>query len=172
MTKDEALKMAIDTLIKANYDEKFMELCLGDEWYEETIEKAINACKEALDTKQVCENAAPAQEPVAWIKEVEVLYMKAHKADGIMNWKTNLGLKPEPDDIPLYTHPAPQPAQEYVILDGIKYKKPYTHPHQWQGLTDEEMDKIFDETTIEKGIVFHRTLFKAIEQALKEKNNG
>ena len=54
MTKDEALKMAIDDL----------ELCNGAQTVEEIIiytHDAIKACKEALEQ--------PAQEPVAWNEE-------------------------------------------------------------------------------------------------------
>ena len=54
MTKDEALKMAIDDL----------ELCNGAQAVEEIIiytHDAIKACKEALEQ--------PAQEPVAWNEE-------------------------------------------------------------------------------------------------------
>jgi len=87
----------------------------------------------------------PAQEPVAWIKEFELLYMKAHKAAKIMNWKTNLGLKPEPDDVPLYTH-----------------------PHQWQGLTDDEIKEIWLKLP---QFPNHFDISRAIEQALKEKNS-
>ena len=138
--------MAIDTLRKANYDEKFMELCLGDEWYEETIKKAINACKEALEEPAQM-SANESLEPVAWIKEVEVLYMKAHKADGIKNWKTNLGLKPEPDDVPLYTHPAPS----------------------WQGLSQHEINNIGVDCQENDDVDLWK-FARAIEQALKEKN--
>jgi hypothetical protein len=44
----------------------------------------------------------------------------------------------------------------------------YTHPHQWQGLTDDEIDKIVvnSETLLAKDIAH------AIEQTLKEKNHG
>ncbi len=99
--KDEALKMAIEYIEKQEIKLSFDNL--------KAKQQTLVACKEALEQ--------PAQEPVAWIKEVEVLYMKAHKADGIKNWKTNLGLKPEPDDVPLYTHPA-QPLSD-VELSNI-----------------------------------------------------
>ena len=100
--KDEALNMAIEVL---SQDSKFFS---DPREYVESWDKALNACKQALEQ--------PAQEPVAWIKEVEVLYMKAYKADGIKNWKTNLGLEPEPDDVALYLHPA-QPLSDDEILD-------------------------------------------------------
>ena len=47
---------------------------------------------------------------------------------------------------------------------------PRTHPHQWQGLTDDEIDKVyyktFDTWSSEVDITFAR----AIEAKLKEKN--
>lgn len=83
-----------------------------------------------------------------------------------------------------------QPAQEHVAwiaskdLENIQHKHPtvsrdkifdgdvalYTHPHQWQGLTDDEIDALEHNDFTCWGrddlIVFGR----AIEQALKEKN--
>lgn len=41
--------------------------------------------------------------PVAWIKVRELLYMQAVAERGATEWRTNLGLKPEPDDEGLYT---------------------------------------------------------------------
>jgi hypothetical protein len=45
-------------------------------------------------------------EPIAWINEEEIGIMYAMKLQGAKDWKTNLGLMPEENDIPLYTHPA------------------------------------------------------------------
>jgi hypothetical protein len=87
--------------------------------------------------------------PVAWIKESEIAGMSASAGVGIFEWKTNLGLKPEPGDVPLYTS-----------------------PRGWVSLTDEEIKEIvgpWGETPI-KG--YTRKLFDAIEAKLREKNNG
>ena len=43
----------------------------------------------------------------------------------------------------------------------------YTHPHQWQGLTDNEVDNIY---SCAEGVHDFRDIVRAIEQALKEKN--
>jgi hypothetical protein len=43
-------------------------------------------------------------EPVAWIKKKEIGYMEVTKKCGAKDYATNLGLVPEDDDIPLYTH--------------------------------------------------------------------
>lgn len=93
MTKDEALHKALKVLN-----------CLNNDRVYETawVKGAINACEEALEQ--------PAQEPVAWIKALEIAYIQLHKQDKSLTahgWRTTLGLKPEPDDVPLYTHPAP-----------------------------------------------------------------
>jgi hypothetical protein len=87
--------------------------------------------------------------PVAWIKESEIAGMSASAGLGIFEWKTNLGLKPESGDVPLYTA-----------------------PREWVGLTDEEIKEIvgpWGDTPI-KG--YTRKLFDQIEDKLKEKNHG
>jgi hypothetical protein len=86
---------------------------------------------------------AEKQEPVAWIKESEIAGMSASAGLGIFEWKTNLGLKPEPGDVPLYTA-----------------------PREWVGLTDEE--RFLNDARSEEEIEYAR----AIEAKLKEKNNG
>ena len=88
--------------------------------------------------------------PVAWIKARELTYMKAVVEHGATEWKTNLGLKPEDGDVPLYTAP-PQ--------------------REWQGLTEAERVDILDaELTTQN--TEHFALAQAIEAKLKEKNSG
>ena len=124
MTKDEALKMAIEVMYRNS-----PKIGLTQE-----LEEAINACKEALEQ--------PAQEPVATVKvldgyDIQVHWLNEPPATGLL----------------------------------------YTHPHQWQGLTDDEIDQIIDDvfskSAIEKNGVKTCSVhegFRAIEQALKEKN--
>jgi hypothetical protein len=109
---------------------------------------AVNALMEALEQ--------PAQEPVAWTlwwaDEPDYFddeYISIYKEE--LEQKDVTG---EPTMLPLYTH-----------------------PHQWQGLTDEEIydiiDDVFSKSTIEKNGVKTCSVhegFRAIEQALKEKN--
>jgi hypothetical protein len=45
----------------------------------------------------------------------------------------------------------------------------YTHPHQWQGLTGDEITEIY-EKSCPREIVSMQDFARAIEQALKEKN--
>ncbi len=82
MTKDEALKMAIDFM-------KTLTIDVGIKtWNEKHRKEAIQACKEALEQ--------PAQEPVAWMNDI------AFSMD-----KDELTADKFGDIVPLYTHPAP-----------------------------------------------------------------
>jgi hypothetical protein len=59
------------------------------------------------------------------------------------------------------------------FLEGWKEISLYTHPHQWQGLTDDEIDKIYADTEPNSKMdTYYMVLSRAIEQALKEKNHG
>ena len=144
MTKNEALKMAIEAL--EQYVKVVQHKFNAENWGDiedggKPAIKAIQACKEALEQ--------PAQEPVAW-------YWDNNHRDKIPYVGVERG-NPKMDDIfgtpiPLYTHPAPS----------------------WQGLSDDEIGVLFDsvmandtESTEFFGIDFAR----AIEAKLKEKNS-
>jgi hypothetical protein len=126
MTKDEALKMAIEHIER------------GGATTERKV--VINACKEALDTEQVREDL-PAQEPVAW-----------------MNVSKDAGFK----QVTVFQEPT---SKKSIPL--------YPHPHQWQGLTDDEIGRlaVFDGLHHVE-IPLLAKFILAIEQALKEKNNA
>jgi hypothetical protein len=83
-------------------------------------------------------------EPIAWINAEEIGYMHVSKLNGSTDWKTNLGLVPEENDIPLYT--APQ-------------KK------EWVGLTQEEIWHMSQFNCGTRG-----EFARAIDAKLKEKN--
>ena len=129
MTKDEALKMAIEAL--EDFSTQYARL-----------EPIINACKEALEQ--------PAQEPVAWINEDEL-----------------------PDE-----YPYDEMFKHSEIVYGVRVFPVYSPKHQWQGLTDEQSVELFinclsaDETLLLNNISSEQIIkyFRAIEQALKEKN--
>ena len=58
------------------------------------------------------------------------------------------------------------------LLEGRKEVPLYTHSHQWQGLTDDEIDKIYADTEPNSKMdTYYMVLSRAIEQALKEKNH-
>lgn len=124
MTKDEALKMAIEHIER------------GGATTERKV--VINACKEALDTEQVREDL-PAQEPVAW-----------------MNVSKDAGFK----QVTVFQEPT---SKKSIPL--------YLHPHQWQGLTDDEIGRlaVFDGLHHVE-IPLLAKFILAIEQALKDKN--
>lgn len=136
MTKDEALKMAINAMIKPDNLSFLMAITTCQDALEQPTVAELN--DEYLRDTYVEGLNQPAQEPVAW-----------------MNINEDAGFK----QVAVFQEPT---SKKSIPL--------YTHPHQWQGLTDDEMDKIFYESKVEKGIVFHRTLFKTAEQALKDKN--
>ena len=84
-------------------------------------------------------------EPIAWINAEEIGYMYVSKLNGSTDWKTNLGLVPEENDIPLYTAP---PKKE------------------WVGLTQEEIWHLSQFNCGTRG-----EFARAIEAKLKEKNS-
>ena len=94
MTKDEALKMAIEYIDK-------LKTTGQTNWLE--INVIQNACKEALEQRDLYSEIKegfdalkqPAQEPVAWMNDISY-------SDEVDNLPANRG-----DIIPLYAHPAP-----------------------------------------------------------------
>jgi len=143
----EALKMAIYALEKAQreIDESQGKRATMQDWG--FYQDRIKACKEALEqpaqepltrAQQVIRannTAQPTQEPVAWTKESELTRVTTLRFPMAM-WKNKYASIE--NNIPLYTH-----------------------PHQWQGLTDDEIQEL-----THYDIKFAR----AIEQSLREKN--
>ena len=87
MTKDEALKLALETL----------ECWQRNEDCNEPMSKILEAIKEAL--------AQPEQEPVAWVSTTELLVMRGNALGGAKDWRINLGLVKQDGDVGLYTTP-------------------------------------------------------------------
>ena len=84
--------------------------------------------------------------PIAWIKIRELAYMQAVQEHGATEWKTNLGLKPEPDDEGLYTETQVQELKrsfEQSVTDPENQPSQYgTVPmKEWVGLTEEDYSK-------------------------------
>lgn len=187
-TKDEALKMAIEGYEEclenlqgwAAYASEYFQ----DKWDLEGEVKdhkdKINACKEALEQpaqepykchwvekgKGHCERnnrmglpdvytyptPQPAQEPVAWVWVMEHegayrIFATEEQANEFM-----CGY-------------APAVSGDVIVIRRKVYG--YTHPHQWQGLTDDEIAKIKEDYFGSDFINFAR----AIEKSLKEKNS-
>jgi len=196
LTKDEALKMAID-------------------WFE--VEKGtaptsdfdyiINACKEALEQpsnmvtvpldklqdmqRRLKALEQPAQEPVAWIdvndklpKQLDIVLVSGkHKSE-----KSRSGNYELVDTATYYDWTwekngtkgwlSPRFGSDY---DEVTHWMPlpkyplYTHPHQWQGLTDDEIEywECLKAPPVHPDFLEDdswREFARCIEQALKEKN--
>jgi hypothetical protein len=149
----------------------------------ERVDETAKREREWAMQKMVAENERLGlyNEPVAWIKKDELAYMSASAVLGVFEWKTNLGLKPEPGDVPLYTAPLPPiyttpippsecQTEEEKRAFAFGWWKAMEKKKQWVGLTDEEIKEIvgpWGETPI-KG--YTRKLFDAIEAKLREKN--
>ena len=75
------------------------------------------------------------------------------------------------DELGIEYVPDEQTTQEPVAL--IKHENGnYSPNHQWQGLTDNEIDNLWNTSYVNGCLSFEHRLFfsRAIEQALKEKN--
>jgi hypothetical protein len=116
MTKDEALKMAIEALEQAKEQlEKYWDEDIKRGYYIEEMDDSpillcgdtINACKEALNIAN-CDLKQPAQEPYAWATEWE---------DG--EWSISHSPSMGKQSIPLYPHSTPDstPAIEQALKD-------------------------------------------------------
>jgi hypothetical protein len=125
---------------------------------------------EALETKQVCENAAPAQEPVAIVMEDSYGYGAS------LYKRLPLGTK-------LYTHPAQPLTRDWIgtVLERADKDEAFRKGligELAQPLSDDEIYKMADDSYIlveliqGKGMVFDRLKFaRAIEQASRSKND-
>jgi hypothetical protein len=100
----------------------------------------ISYCKEALATNKESSLVQPAQEPVATVRSY----------NGLVGFHAN---------------------QKQINILKDKHEHPlYLHPHQWQGLTDDEVDDfMFQSCDAENGYSI-TDLIRLVEQTLKEKN--
>jgi hypothetical protein len=153
MDKDEALEMAIDAM--RSYQKYYMN-------------RAINACKEAL-------------EQPSKLTRLEVIDNNGRAYVNMAIDKLQFSYQDEGRTLKIFTNGAGaiQPAQEpiYIIGEGWNCDKfpelgtkLYTHPHQWQGLTDDEIARLVLINEVDKS--GDTGFARLIEQALKEKNYG
>jgi hypothetical protein len=140
MNKDEALKMAIEALEQA--EKQLIDYWNADikrgYYIEEMDDTPILLCKDTIESCKEALNIAncdlkqPAQEPVATVRSY----------NGLVGFHAN---------------------QKQINILKDKHEHPlYLHPHQWQGLTDDEILAI--------PVGSRLSTARAIEQALKEKN--
>jgi hypothetical protein len=160
MNKDEALKMAIEGLEQlllflyqeeetALHCNKFYEIQTAKKNIDECNRK-INACKEALEQ--------PEQEPISFEMDelTEEWYGVLDDKTAIMIYGGNRGYWSNK----IYAHSTPHSTPDS------------TPAHQWQGLTDDEVDDfMFQSCDAENGYSI-TDLIRLVEQALKEKNHG
>ena len=148
MNKDEALKM-LDAMRLSYSDLIYNEAGLEKA---EEFEDAISLVKKALATNEESSLVQPAQEPISF--EMDELTEEWY---GVLDDKTALII--------------------YGGNRGYWSNKIYTHStpdstpaHQWQGLTDDEVDDfMFQSCDAENGYSI-TDLIRLVEQALKEKN--
>jgi hypothetical protein len=120
--------------------------------------------------------------PVAWIKEQELAYMSAAEGVGETQWKTNLGLKPEPGDVPLYTKPLPPiyttpiPPSECQTEEekrAFAFGWWKAMEKKWVGLTEEDRERVRTTVGYNQFMTageYAKAVQKATEDELKEKN--
>jgi hypothetical protein len=129
MTKDEALKMAIEWMDKW-HDKEVIVMNVGQRWVDFSM--PIQACKEALEQ--------PTQEPVGFVVGSE-------------------------------NYPDINIGQASITDSTLAVGTPlYTLPHQWQGLTDDEREILYDKAIEMPLENLWNDYAYLIEQALKEKN--
>ena len=154
MTKDEALKLALEALEEAHYKIEHKQDVVKRE-------QAITAIKEALANEaleKMAENARelgldyePAQEPVAW--------MFQHNETGRMSYVSNDGLHNPTTFIEMNPR--------YALVCPL-----YTTPPQrtWVGLTEEEIKRLGDLDLDSNYFGLWYDFARAIEAKLKAKN--
>ena len=146
MTKDEAMKMALEALecLKRDFDADQFEWGIADE--------AITAIKEAL------------AQPEFAIGDIRALRHRIHELEGeVIGYKQILDAQPEQEPVAWM-----QPDEVHISLwkDDYHIIPLYTTPPQraWVGLTDEEAIQMhIDCNSVSE-------LFDAIDAKLKQKN--
>jgi hypothetical protein len=135
---------------------------------------------EKVVTQEIPESEVYKQEPVAWRNAAIRLgeELSSVGPDGYYNMTAEQWLDWAMDQHPQgknsLTTPPAQPAQEFVCSTGLCH---YKAKRPWVGLTDEERRGIREWQTIQEGLgpiwaPMMLYLYMAIEQRLKEKNNG
>ena len=155
MTKDEALKMAIEAMNSA------ADYLAGDDKFDVyNLDKAFFACKEALEQ--------PAQEPVLpnnrWSKENEMIESWKQPAQEPVAWRVLLDESPEDTD---WHYMTGKPWECFKQSAEPLYTRPTP---SWQGLSVDERYSIIKELS---GYDFDADNYDVavfVEQALKEKN--
>ena len=152
MTKDEALKMAIDFLDGSYEAHKVRKACQealeqpAQEPVSKTAERDYNFMRDlAIGTENILNEMLSAK-PIAWTKQSE-LDKTTTLRNPIVMWKNQYASIE--NNVPLYTHPAPS----------------------WKGFSDTEYMVLASNFTDDENMVVDEIGFaRAIEHALRNKN--
>jgi hypothetical protein len=151
-------------------------------WLETGAAVPVDIETTAILLREIQRLRSKEQKPVAWIKEQELAYMSAAAGIGEAHWKTNLGLRPESGDVPLYTAPLPPiyttpippsecQTEEEKRAFAFGWWKAMEKKKQWVGLTDEDIAELHNKWA--KGNLWDGWNYeRAIEAKLREKNYG
>ena len=183
MTKDEALKLALEAL--ESCDQVYGSEGSYQYFSQSMVDKAITAIKQALALDKMAENARELgldYEPYKGMSEHITQATNGRVCIDPVTGDVGIGSPPaqpapvqepvgvfvEDDDI---GHVRLIPHQQMKLKDGDKlYNTPPAAQRQWVGLTDEErMDCIFATNWSKTPL---RDTAKLIEAKLKEKNSG
>ena len=102
--------------------------------------------------------------PVAWIKIRELSYMQAVHERGATEWRTNLGLKPEPDDEGLYTETQVQKMRESFEQSVTD---PENQPSQYGTVPMEQIEKL--EAQLAQAVWNYGEAMRELEKLRSEK---
>jgi hypothetical protein len=143
-------------------------------WLETGAAVPVDIETTAILLREIQRLRSKVQEPVAWIKEQELAYMSAAEGIGETQWKTNLGLKPEPGDVPLYSKPVslyttPIPPSECQTEEekrafAFGWWKAMERKREWVGLTIGEAEDFYESD------LNRADLINKIDEFLEEKN--
>ena len=132
MTKDTALKMAIEAI------SRFKDDSLDDKTYFQMCKDASFACSKALEQ--------PAQEPVLYIDQsglagIELSWYSKGYDDGMT--EANKQTTQEPvawiDEYKMFLEWDKETLCDKAVCKKHEAIPLYTHPKQWQGLSDDEI---------------------------------
>jgi hypothetical protein len=189
---NEALKMAIDALEMAHDLQltgilSFKKYKLNsDVDIIKKLEKTLNACKEALEQFAFMDEVKYGQSFMLDGKHVPLETVYKQPAQKYETWIDVNDKLPEPEinflsfsetygyQVSMYSNnpfnSTLLPTFEKLKIDKWMPIPVYTQPHQWQGLTDDEIQAIRIKTF--DAVATNYEAYRAIEQALKEKNHG
>jgi predicted house-cleaning noncanonical NTP pyrophosphatase (MazG superfamily) len=180
MTKDEALKMAIDKWANNFTHERHQNNAETKFWlaqYKMAFNDLFNTCKEALEQPFTRDWKHTIDERIARDSEFKEALEQptvAELNDEYLRDTYVEGLN-QPAQEPVawignYNHTSSLAFQKEALKDAKEIKPLYTPPHQWQRLTDDEMHEVIIKHVSVDCSCDPYEFARAIQQALKDKN--